>query len=136
MTNEEIIVKARELGAAIQQSDDFAAYMVAKNAADDDAELQDLLGQFNLKKMDLNRFVSAEEKDPARIAEINQKVKELYDEIIHHPAMIAYSVAKDELDRTVGFVQQIILESAAGIDPNEIEQASCGGDCSACGGCH
>ena len=137
MTNEEIIGKARELGAAIQDGNDFAAFLLAKTAADKNAELQDLLGQFNLRKVDLNRAITAKEKDFEKIAALNKEVKDLYDKIIANPHMMAYTTTKTELDKTVRFVQQIILESAAGENPYEIEEEeACGGDCSSCGGCH
>ena len=96
----------------------------------------DKLGQFNLKKLDLNRAIIAEEKDNEKIAELNGEVKNLYEAIVSDPLMIAYSTTKDELDNTVRFIMQIIQGSANGDNPYEIEEQSCGGDCSACGGCH
>ena len=137
MTTEKIIEKTRELGAMIQDSDEFAAFLLAKTAADKNEELQDLLGQFNLRKVDLNRAITSEEKDKDKIAELNKEVKNLYEKIISNPLMLAYTTTKTELDKTVRFVQQIILGSAAGENPFEIEEEeSCGGDCSSCGGCH
>lgn len=137
MTNEEIILKARQLGEALQETDDFAAFLLAKTTADKNEELQDLLGQFNLRKLDLNHAITAETKDPTKINELNQEVKHLYEKLVSHPMMIAYSAAKEELDRTVNFLLKIITESAAGESPYEVEEdAACGGDCSSCGGCH
>ena len=109
---------------------------MAKTAADKSEILQDKLGQFNLKKLDLNRAIIAEEKDNEKIAELNGEVKNLYEAIVSDPLMIAYSTTKDELDNTVRFIMQIIQGSANGDNPYEIEEQSCGGDCSACGGCH
>ena len=71
-----------------------------------------------------------------KIAELNGEVKNLYEAIVSDPLMIAYSTTKDELDNTVRFIMQIIQGSANGDNPYEIEEQSCGGDCSACGGCH
>ena len=136
MTYEALIEKARELGLAIQDTDEFTAFLVAKTAADNSEELQDKLGRFNLKKLDLNRAITAEEKDPSRVAELNGEVKKLYEEIVSDPLMIAYSTPKDELDVVVRFILQIIQGSADGENPYEIEEQSCGGDCSSCGGCH
>ena len=136
MTYEALIEKARELGLAIQDTDEFTAFLVAKNAADNSEELQDKLGRFNLKKLDLNRAITAEKKNTNRVAELNGEVKKLYEEIVSDPLMIAYSTTKDELDVVVRFILQIIQGSADGENPYEIEEQSCGGDCSSCGGCH
>ena len=136
MTYTELIEKARELGVGIQDTDEFTAFIVAKTAADKSEILQDKLGQFNLKKLDLNRAIIAEEKDNEKIAELNAEVKRLYEEIVSDPLMIAYSTTKDELDGVVRFIMQIIEGSVAGENPYEIEEQACGGDCSSCGGCH
>ena len=88
MTYTELVEKARELGVAIQDTDEFTAFIVAKTAADKSEKLQDKLGQFNLKKLDLNRAIIAEEKDNEKIAELNGEVKNLYeainDRLFHH----------------------------------------------------
>lgn len=136
MTYKELIEKTRELGVAIQDTDEFTAFIVAKTAADKSEKLQDKLGQFNLKKLDLNRAIIADEKDNEKIAALNAEVKTLYEEIVSDPLMIAYSTTKDELDGVVRFMMQIIEGSANGKNPYEIEEQACGGDCSACGGCH
>ena len=114
----------------------MTAFIGANTAAENSEKRQDKLGQFNLKKLDLNRAIIAEEKDNEKIAELNGEVKNLYEAIVSDPLMIAYSTTKDELDNTVRFIMQIIQGSANGDNPYEIEEQSCGGDCSACGGCH
>ena len=73
----DIIEMARELGAALQKSDEYTAYNVAKNAADNDAELQGMIGDFNLKKLSLNAEVQKEEKDPAKLAALNEEVRSI-----------------------------------------------------------
>ena len=133
----DIIEMARELGAALQKSDEYTAYNVAKNAADSDAELQGMIGDFNLKKLSLNAEVQKEEKDPAKLAALNEEVRSIYARIMAHPTMMAYNTTKEEVDRILNFIQQIIVYSANGEDPATIqEETSCGGDCSGCSGCH
>lgn len=133
----DIIAMARELGAALQQSDEYTAYNVAKNAADSDAELQGMIGDFNLKKLSLSAEVQKEDKDPEKLAALNEEVRSVYARIMAHPTMMAYNTTKEELDRILNFIQQIIVYSANGEDPATIqEETSCGGDCSGCSGCH
>lgn len=133
----DVIAMARELGAAIQQSDEYTAYNVAKNAADNDQLLQQMIGEFNLKKLSLSAEVQKEDKDQQKLAALNEEVRAIYGRIMSYPAMVAYNTTKEELDRVLNFIQQIIVYSANGEDPATIqEETSCGGDCSGCSGCH
>ena len=45
----DVIAMARELGAALQQSDEYTAYNVAKNAADGDEVLQETVSYTHLR---------------------------------------------------------------------------------------
>ena len=79
----DVIAMARELGAALQQSDEYTAYNVAKNAADGDEVLQEMIGEFNLKKLSLSTEVQKEEKDQKKLAALNARlelVEKLLDE--------------------------------------------------------
>ena len=49
------ITAARELGRAIQNSPQYAAMKAAEKACDEDASLQELIGDFNLVRMNLTR---------------------------------------------------------------------------------
>ncbi len=97
----DIIEMARQLGAAIQQSDEYTAYNVAKNAADNDQLLQQMIGEFNLKKLSLSAEVQKEDKDPEKLAALNEEVRAIYAQIMSHPAMMAYNTTKAELDRVL-----------------------------------
>ena len=133
----DVITMARELGAALQKSDEYTAYVLAKSAADGDAELQRMIGDFNLKKLSLSAEIQKEEKDGEKISALNDEIRSLYGEIMSQPAMLAYNTTKNELDRVLNFIQQIVVYSANGEDPFTIqEETSCGGDCSGCSGCH
>ena len=48
---DQILDMARELGYAIQQDERFIRTQLAQAAADEDEELQGLIGEFNLKRI-------------------------------------------------------------------------------------
>ena len=51
--------------------------------------------------------------------------------------MIAYNIAKQEMDSVLKRVTAIIMQSAEGEDPETTDyEESCTGSCSSCGGCH
>lgn len=50
----DIIEKARELGKLIQQEESYIALQKAQADADADMDLQNLIGDFNMKRMSIN----------------------------------------------------------------------------------
>ena len=96
---------------ALQTDPRYVILDQARKANDKDEELQNLIGEFNLARMDLNNEIGKNERDDARIAELNEKVNSL---------------------------DAIINTAMNGGDPMTVQEpsASCTGSCSTCGGCH
>ena len=126
----------RQLGKAIQQDETYIKYNLAKEANDQDAELQNLIGEFNLLRIALNNEMTKEEKDDAKMKEINDKIRECYTTIMQNSNMIAYNQANAELDAMMKKVIGILDLCLQGEDPDTCEPSECTGSCSTCGGCH
>jgi len=133
-----VIEMARELGKLIQQDERYAEYYRAKAANDADEELQQMIQEFNLKRMQLNSEMSKNDKDGALLSRLDDEIKELYGKIMANGNMTAFNSAKDAMDSMLSQINMIITYSANGEDPATCpsEQVSCGGDCGSCGGCH
>ena len=133
---------AKMLGRAIQEEESYTAIMVAKQNNDEDEELQNKIGQFNLVKMNLGAQMQKEEadQDAEKVQELNRQMRALYEEITANENMKAYEAAKKELDGVLNKIMQILSLAANGHDVDAIdlngEIASCAGDCGSCGGCH
>ncbi len=133
----DVIAKARELGKAIQQDERFIRYAKARLANDDDKELQDAIGEFNLVRMELDREVNSDEKNDDKVKELNEKLRKVYSSVMSSPAMVEYNTAKAALDTLVNEVNVIISKSIDGEDPDTCDTSSgCTGSCDSCGGCH
>lgn len=133
----DIIKMARELGKAIQQDDKVIAYNLARQHNESDEKLQELIGKFNLKRLELNNVLGKADRDTDRIAQLDKEIKEIYAEVMNNPNMIAYNTTKQEVDRMMNFVTQILTGSVNGEDPDSIEeQTGCSGSCEGCSGCH
>ena len=104
----EILDVAKQLGAAIQEHDLYKAYAAAKQRNDDDKELQDLIGEFNLIRMNINTAMSDPEKDDSKMGEFNDQLQDCYKKIMNNESMIAYNEAKVALDEIVNKVNLII----------------------------
>lgn len=134
----DIIAKARELGKAIQQEESYIKLQEVQKRADADTELQQLIGEFNLKRMAINNEASKSERDQDKLAELNTEMREVYSKIMSNENMLAYNEAKDAFDMIANRVLAIIQQSSEGADPEtaDFAQSSCSGSCESCGGCH
>lgn len=133
----DIIEKARELGKLIQQEESYIALQKAQADADADMELQNLIGDFNMKRMSINNEASKKDKDSDKLALLNSQMREDYSKIMSNKNMIAYNEAKDAFDMIANRVLAIVQQSAEGADPEtaNYSTSSCSGSCSTCGGC-
>ena len=110
----------------------------ARRENDMDEELQNMIGEFNLARLDLNNESAKAETDAARVAELNQRVNDLYSQIMASEGMVRYNAAKAECEAMVSHIDAIINTAMNGGDPMTVQAPTggCTGSCSTCGGCH
>ena len=134
----DLIGMTKALAKALQQDERYLAFHLARANNDDDAALQEAIGQFNLKRIDLNNELSKEpeETNAERITALNTEIRELYSQIMESENMNRYTETKNELDVLLNQIQHILTEAANGADVDLIDLTECTHDCSTCGGCH
>lgn len=140
----DIIEMTRKLGVEIQNSDEYKKFAAAKLANDEDKQLQEDIGNFNLIRMQIDQCLTDEnnkEEDKealrSKINDLNVKLKDLYSKIMASESMVNYNVAKTELDTLVNQINAIITLTVNGEDPMTCEiSEGCSGSCSTCSGCH
>lgn len=132
----DVITLARELGRAIQKEESYIRLHEVQAVADADAELQDLIGQFNLKRLAINEEAGKKERDQDKLTNLNKEMREVYSKIMSNENMLAYNEAKQEYDKVANRVLAIVQQSIDGTDPEVADYAeNCTGSCSTCGGC-
>ena len=133
----DMITMARELGKEIQKDPRYLRLVAAREKNDADQDLQVLIENFNNKRVELSQAINSENRDVDRLTQLDKELKELYQAVMDNENMVEFNAAKMELDDAVSFVNQIIMGSVNGENPELIEkQVSCGGNCASCGGCH
>lgn len=133
----DIIESARNIGKMIQKEECYKNLQTAQKAADADTELQNLIGEFNLKRISINNEASKSEQDQEKMQALNQEMRAVYAKIMQNENMNAYNDAKEQLDTILNRVVSIIQNSANGEDPETTDyQPGCSGSCDSCGGCH
>lgn len=128
----------KRAAVALQTDSRYLALDQARKMNDSDEELQNMIGEFNLARMDLNNEIGKAERDDKRIAELNEKVNRLYGQIMSDEGMIAYNDAKRDCEAMINYIDAIINTAMNGGDPMTVQEpsADCTHDCSTCGGCH
>ena len=123
---------------ALQTDSRYLAMDQARKMNDKDEELQNLIGEFNLARLDMNNESAKPAPDTARVAELNQRVNDLYSQIMASEGMVRYNAAKAECEAMVSHIDAIINTAMNGGDPMTVQAPTggCTGSCSTCGGCH
>lgn len=132
----DIIEQVRELGRSLQADESYIKMKEAEKAADADTELQELIKEFNLKRLSINTENAKAQKDPERIQKLNTEMQKVYSDIMSNENMVAYNEAKQKFDTLSVRVNTILQNCIAGEDPDTTDfDASCTGSCATCGGC-
>lgn len=133
----DMIELAREIGKEIQKDEAYIKMRVAQQVSEDDEALQNLVGEFNLKRMAISNEASKADRDDTKLEELNREMRHLYAEIMQNENMAKFNTAKQEFETKLQRVLAIINNSAEGEDPETTDYtSSCTGSCSTCGGCH
>ncbi len=133
----DIIELVREVGKKLQREDIYLKLQIAKQAADEDEELQKMINEFGLKREEISEATSKSEseQDSERIQKLNREMRKVYAKIMTNERMINYNDAKDEFDVLMKRITTIIQESSEGGDPETADYVPCTGNCASCGGC-
>ncbi len=123
-----LIEKAHELGEMIKDSEQMKNLKVAEEAQANDEAAQELVKEFNLKRMNL-----AKDMQEGKLSQEDaiKKNNDAFNEMVEKSAVIKdYVEAKKAFDKMVNGVNSIINLYIMG------EQGGCTHDCHTCGGCH
>ncbi|MBQ8752143.1 MAG: YlbF family regulator [Clostridia bacterium] len=135
---DQLIEMAKEMGEAIQMDERFIRTQMAQAAADEDEELQGMIGEFNLKRLAINNEYTKDEQDGEKLREMEHELRAVYARLMENEHMKAYQEAKSELDQVMSRINRILTLSAQGENPYEadVDPSGCSGNCGTCGGCH
>ena len=111
----------KKAAAALQTDPRYLELDAARRENDADEELQNMIGEFNLARLDLNNESAKAATDAARVAELNQRVNDLYSQIMASEGMVRYNAAKAECEAMVSHIDAIINTAMNGGDPMTVQ---------------
>ncbi len=118
---------------AFRDSEPVTRYQNAKALYLADGKLIALVNQYNVQGQLLRDEGAKPERDQELIAQITEKLKELYDEITRNEHMQAMQEAEQEISEIIADINRGIQSI---VQPEAVEGGACGGNCSSCRGCH
>ncbi len=136
----DVIAKARELGALLQQDERYIKLMEAQKANEEDTALNELIARIQLVQMSFQHEAAKEDKNEQKLEAYDKEFGEIYTQIMANPNMQAYETARAEIDKLMQYINNIFVLCLQGEDPATCEpqqqEHNCGGECSSCSGCH
>lgn len=127
----DILEMAKKLGMAIAESDLMAAVKAAEDKQNNDEEAQRLIGEYNLKRIQLAQKVQKENPSKEEMEAVRQELADEFDKLMKNDVIKEFIEARKALDATLEQVNNIISFYVTGKTSN-----GCSADCSSCGGCH
>ena len=129
----EIMELAAELGRKIKADSRVAEMNKAQEAYEADKTLQEKIAEYNAQSEALGEEYKKPKQNRDFIRAIEDRVRDLYEEIMGNPNMTAFTKAQDEVNEFMSEVNGEITFQITGERP-----CSCGDGCSSCGGgcCH
>lgn len=130
-----IIEKAKELGIALSESDEFRAMNDAQRAMEEDEALMAKLSDFNEKQNRMMELLSADEGDQAQVSLLSAQMEALRTQLIEDDTFVkmletqtVFQALMKRVNRAIGL--------CIGAEIEDEEEAGCGGNCLGCHGCH
>ncbi len=140
-----ILEKARELGIALSESDEFINMTRTREAMEADTQLMDELNEYNAMQESIARLLTMDGDNQTEIQQMSRDIERLHDELIANETFRAMLEAQAEFQQLMKRVNAIIgmcigAESRAEeTDGGEDDEGGCGGCsgcCAHCSGCH
>lgn len=135
----DVIEKARELGALLQQDERYIKFAAAQKANEEDEALNELIAKLQMVQLSFQHEAGKEDKDDAKLQELDTEFGQLYTQVMANPKMQDYQAAAQEIDELMKYINGIFTLCLQGEDPATCEpkeEHNCSGECSSCGGCH
>ena len=127
----DIFDKARELGEAIVNSDEYKTMKLAEAKQEQDEEAMKLLQEYSELRKALGEEINKGDVSKERMEEIRTAVEEAYEKVTTNDTIVEYINAQRTFQAIIDQMNTIISYHITGQLPG-----GCAGSCSTCGGCH
>jgi cell fate (sporulation/competence/biofilm development) regulator YlbF (YheA/YmcA/DUF963 family) len=107
MSKEDILKKAKELGEALKDSDEYKELLEAQKALDNDQETQQLLNEYNEKAQE----IQLKQLTGENISEGMAELQKLEEKIMNSDSMKRYTEAEKNFKELIDSANQEIVKA-------------------------
>lgn len=124
----EIFEIAKQLGEAIKKDERLIEFEEAKRAYEADSDLQAALKEYEVQQQALQSEMMKEDKDGFTIDAINERINQLYEQIVANGAFVRLNTLQYEVNELMNEVNNIITCTITGDYPS----VECTHNCATC----
>ncbi len=119
------------LGKALKNDPHLVRMDAARRAYEEDATIRTLMTEYEVQQKAMQNVASDENFEPQMMEMIQNRINELYEQIMAHPTYVELNEAQEAVNELMNAVNNTITFAITGEVPS-----NCTHDCSTCGGCH
>ena len=127
-----VFQKTRELGEALLASETYQRMKAAEDKAMQNQEAAQAMGDLLEKRNSIQELMKQPNPDPGALKRLSDEMDELQERLQMMDDIVELTQARSEFTGLINQVNQVLQFIVTG----RMEEESCGGDCSSCGGCH
>ena len=128
-----IIDKARELGIALSESEEFLRMTAAREAMENDENVTSMLNEYQSKQDQIVDMLSEPACDREAVVAMTADVERIQAALICDPVFSELMDAQNDFQQLMSKVNAVI-GSCIGVEP-PASDGGCSGSCSSCSGC-
>lgn len=127
-----IIDKARELGIALSESDEFKRMTAARAILEKNSSVSEMLKDYQKKQKEIVDILSGDNPDNELVAALTSDIDNMQSALLVNPVFSELMEAQNDFQRLMNDVNKVLAE-CIGMDTKQDD--SCDGACSSCSGC-
>lgn len=134
----DVVALTRQLGAAIQEDERYKKLVSTREASEKDAQVMEMMKKIDELRTTYQAEAMSASPDETVLQKLDGDFQNIYTNLMMNDSMQAYEEARQELDKMMNYLMQILYLCVNGEDPATCEpqeEHDCGGECSHCAGC-
>lgn len=129
-----ILEKARELGIALSESEEYLRMRTARELLNQNEAVSEMIREYQDKQEQLLSILSGDQLDREVVATLSSDVEAMQKQLLENPLFHEFLQSQKEFEQMLSQVNHEI-GACIGLAPAETYVSGCKGSCQGCTGC-